>query len=196
MPLLCTVFFGFVPQPLARGTSSVIPPPSVLAMSPTSCSHLLSVLTSYCSPSWSGHSALASLVSGLFSWHTRPHALIIFTPGKCSSREPSLFFFLRETLPGDLSKIAISQQPAFPHTYIPRGRPHSPSLCACIILCSSFLWLTHVFDYLVSVSPVDIQFHWGQDFCLSFLSRTWHTVHAQSCICWTEKWMHQQMTTI
>lgn len=165
-------------------------------MTPTSCSHLLSELTSYCAPSWSGHSALAPQSPGYSPDTPDLHALIIFTSGKCSSREPSLFF--RETLPGDLTEIAISQQPPFPHTYIPPDRPHSPSLCACIIiLFGNFLWLTYLFDYLFGdCLSVDAQFLWGKDFCLFFLLCTWHTVYAPSRICWMEKWMHKQMTAI
>ena len=69
--------------------------------------------------------------------------------------------FFRETLPGDLTEIAISQQPPFPHTHIPPFRPHTPSLCACIIiLFGNFLWLTYLFDYLFGdCLSVDAQFH-------------------------------------
>lgn len=95
--------------------------------------------------------------------------------------------FFRETLPGDLPKISISQQPPFPHTHIPPDRPHSPFP---LRLCS--LWqlpLVHIlFDYLFGVClphwiTISLRVRFLSLFSLMCLTHS----RGSTSICWINK---------
>lgn len=108
---------------------------------------------------------MGSLCSGLpglpvlFSWHTRPLALTILISGKCSSREPSLSS-------GKLSLETYLKFPlaSSPHSHTPTYHLTAPtlrSLCACVLF-GSYPWFTYSsIICLVSVSPIELQSHWG-----------------------------------